>query len=196
MRQREPDLASIIRTIFRRPIAFHRSLVDLTGSVSAALMLGQACYWDERTDDPEGWFWKTRTEWEAETGLSRWEQEEARKKLRSRRFLQERLSGVPAKIYFRVDFEAIAAAYLKACRIPVGGKTSIKAVEKPPTGRRENLQHYKGSAKNTSKTTTKITQHNDEQRVFARKKLLLSQAEQLMKSENRASPSRHEDDRT
>src|ERR1700690_4634356 len=75
----ENDLAAIIRSIFKRPIAFHRSLVTLTGSVPAALMLGQACYWDERTNDPEGWFWKTRAQWENETGLTRWEQEKDRK---------------------------------------------------------------------------------------------------------------------
>ncbi len=201
----ENDLAAIIRWIFKRPIAFHRSLVSLTGSVTAALMLGQACYWDERTDDPEGWFWKTRDEWEDETGLTRWEQEAARRKLREHGFLQEKLAGVPARMYYRVDFEAIAQAYRKSSHQPVGGKTSNKKEAKPPTGRRKNLKHYKGATEITPKTTTKTTAQNavrkeaqagsphkneDEQeqhyRFEERRRLLLTQAEQLLKAEQSA----------
>lgn len=203
-RTNDADLASIIRHIFIRPIAFHTSLVFLTGSVSAALMLGQACYWDERTNDPDSWFWKTRDEWTAETGLSRWEQEDARKKLRSKGFIQEKLSGVPARNYFRVNFVKIAQAYKKTCK-QVGGKTSIQMVGKPPTGRRKNLQLYKGNTKITTKTTTKITAQNDQRkesrvrsdetagneqeqqiRFDKRKQLLLSQAEQLLRAENKS----------
>ena len=56
---------------FDRPIAFHRCFVTLTGSVTAALMLSQAMYWQKRTKDPEGWWCKTVEEWTEETGMTR-----------------------------------------------------------------------------------------------------------------------------
>ena len=105
-------------SLLDRPVAFHRPLADIRlpdGSrlgVLAALMLSQALYWTARTDDPEGWFWKTREEWYEETGLSRREQETARRRLRQSGFWHEERRGVPARIYFRVDLDALQAALM------------------------------------------------------------------------------------
>ncbi len=101
---------------FDRPVAFHRSFVSIrtkTGGklgVASALMLSQAIYWARRSSDNEGWFYKTQEEWEEETGLTRREQETARKRLRATDFWHEELRGMPARLHFRVDFEALAAA--------------------------------------------------------------------------------------
>jgi hypothetical protein len=84
-----------------KPIAFHRVFVEITGSVSAALMMSQAMYWHLRTNE-SGWFYKTAKEWQEETGLTRRKQELARAKLRKAGLIEERLSGTPAKLYFRV----------------------------------------------------------------------------------------------
>ncbi len=86
-----------------RPIAFHRCFVTLTGSVTAALMLSQALYWQQRTKDPDGWWYKKQGEWTDETGLSRREQENARRKLQKLSLLHEERRGVPAKLWYRVD---------------------------------------------------------------------------------------------
>jgi hypothetical protein len=83
-----------------RPIAFHRVFVTITGSVNAALMLSQAIYWSKRTKDVEGWFYKSAIEWEKETGLTRREQDTARKLLAE--VLEEKLAGMPATTHFRV----------------------------------------------------------------------------------------------
>jgi hypothetical protein len=84
-----------------RPIAFHRVLATITGSVAAGLMLSQALYWTriKRRDQPEsdGWFYKTQAEWEEETALGRSEQETARKRLRQTSFWQETRRGLPAQ---------------------------------------------------------------------------------------------------
>ncbi|MCP5135094.1 MAG: hypothetical protein H6976_16245 [Gammaproteobacteria bacterium] len=45
--------------------------VTLTGSVTAALMLSQALYWQRRTQHAGGWWFKIRDEWTSETGMSR-----------------------------------------------------------------------------------------------------------------------------
>jgi len=97
-------------SILDRPIAYHRCLVPIAGGVSGAVFLSQAVYWARRTSDPGGWFYKTRDDWRAETGLSRREQESARKALRAAGVLQERLCGVPAQLHYRVELSALLSA--------------------------------------------------------------------------------------
>ncbi len=36
----------------------------------AAILLAQMLYWGDRTKDPDGWFYKSYADWQAETGLS------------------------------------------------------------------------------------------------------------------------------
>jgi hypothetical protein len=110
-----------LRHLLQRPVAFHPAFVDLTGSVTSALFLSQACYWTEIKDG--GWFYKTMKDWESEIKLSRFEQESARKKLIKLGFLEEQRRGCPAKLYFRVNFEAIEVALEE---LPVGEPDSEK----------------------------------------------------------------------
>lgn len=60
-------------------------------------------YWQGKQDDPDGWIYKTQAEIEAETGLSRSEQETARRLLRQRGLLQERYKGLPRRLEFWLD---------------------------------------------------------------------------------------------
>ena len=90
------------------PVSFHRCLVPITGSVTAALLLSQAiCTAQEADPTLNGWFRKSQDEWGEETGLSRWEQETARRLLREAGFLEERRSGMPAKLWYRVCPERV-----------------------------------------------------------------------------------------
>jgi hypothetical protein len=84
--------------------------VTLTGSVTAALMLSQALYWAQRSTSEDGSFYKTMEDWEEETALSRFEQEGARRVLRALGFWHEERRGMPAKLYFRIDLEALEKA--------------------------------------------------------------------------------------
>lgn len=97
-------IIDLIKQFSERPIAFHRIYVTITGSVNAGLMLSQAMYWSARTKDPDGWFYKTANEWELETGMNRREQDNAREKLRNTSFWQEKRKGVPARMFFRIEF--------------------------------------------------------------------------------------------
>ena len=93
----------LVMAVFDIPVTFHRSLVAVTGSVTAALMLSQAIAWTETlTPEEGGWFTKSQDDWADATGLSRWEQETARRVLRDADFMEERKSGLPAKLWFRV----------------------------------------------------------------------------------------------
>ena len=92
-------------------VAFYPRLADLTGSVTAALLLGQCLYWTDRVlrqqPEREGWFWKTAVEWRQEIGLTRREQETARCRLRALGVLEEKRAGMPAKRWFRIDVAAL-----------------------------------------------------------------------------------------
>ena len=103
--------AELLLEVFDLPVTFHRCLVPITGSVTAALMLSQAIWITqtiERADD--GWFARSRDEWTEETGLTRCEQETARRALRGKGFLEEKRVGAPAKLWFRVRPEPVWSA--------------------------------------------------------------------------------------
>ena len=104
----DPD---VLLEIFDVPITFHRCLVPVAGGVTAALMLSQAIWMTETlAQKTEGWFMCSQEQWTQETGLSRWEQETARRELRMAGLMQERLQGMPAKLWFRVCPQAVRSA--------------------------------------------------------------------------------------
>ncbi|WP_237509791.1 hypothetical protein [Pseudomonas chlororaphis] len=133
-----------------RPIAFQRAFVTLGVGITGALMLSQAIYWSNRTDDPDGWFYKTMEEWEAETGMTRSEQESARKKLVKVGALQEMKKGVPCRLFYRVNIEAIRANL--SAEIPQSSlQESCKQGCSKPASKRA------GKSQAITETTTEIT---------------------------------------
>lgn len=90
-----------------QPVAYYPKLVKITGGVLANLFLCQMYYWQGKQDDPTGWIYKTQAEIEAETGLSRTEQETARRLLRQRGLIKERYKGLPRRLEFWLDEEEL-----------------------------------------------------------------------------------------
>ncbi|QQN45298.1 replication protein RepO [Raoultella sp. XY-1] len=136
-----------ILPLLDRPIAFQRSFIRLDIGVTAALFLSQMTYWTNRSDD-DGWVYKTQEEWEEETGLSRYEQEGARKKLRSIGVLLEKRKGVPARLFYKVDNNVLYQVLVAA----------NKNAEKPHTGMRKTNKQVRGKPANflTENTTENI----------------------------------------
>jgi hypothetical protein len=96
-----------------RPIAFHRIFAQIAGSAAGGVFLSQAVYWSNRlADDRAGWFWKTQAEWEAETCLTRKEQESIRKQLRQIGVLEEKRQGQPALLWFRLNEKTLESLIL------------------------------------------------------------------------------------
>jgi hypothetical protein len=85
--------------ILGSPIAFHRVYATIAGSACAGLFLSQAMYWDSKTDDPEGWFYKTYEQWTSETALNRYELDKIRHHLSNINLLQTQLKGSPAQLW-------------------------------------------------------------------------------------------------
>ena len=82
----------LLLDVFDLPVSFHRSLIPITGSVTAAFLLSHAIWNTQEaeagsfgapeTDIIDGWFAMSQDQWSRQTGLSRWEQETARRLLR------------------------------------------------------------------------------------------------------------------
>ncbi|EKJ6978294.1 hypothetical protein PJU66_001105 [Enterobacter hormaechei] len=105
-----------------RPIAFQRSFVRLGVGITGALLLSQIVYWQNRMEG--NWFYKTQADLEEETGLTRYEQEGARKKLVSCGVLEEAKRGIPAKLYFRVNQDRLEELLLGENQHTGMGKTN------------------------------------------------------------------------
>jgi hypothetical protein len=145
--------ADALLDLLSKPIAFHRAFVKIGGSVAAAVMLSQAFYWSRNKASVarDGWFYKPHSEWEEETGLSRREQQTARKHLRERGLLEERDGSVKGKgrvLWYRVNraalFEALqglAGPPEEAEDTPVRAHRSARPVApQRPTPLRETAQ--------------------------------------------------------
>jgi hypothetical protein len=84
-----------------KPIAYHSDLSKSLNSVTAGLFLSQLLFWNNLSED--GWIYRTQEQFFNETGLSRREQETARKKLRDVGILEEKYKGVPRKLYYKIN---------------------------------------------------------------------------------------------
>ena len=160
-----------------RPIAFQRSFVQLGAGITGALMLSQAMYWSTRGADEEGWFFKTMPEWEDETGLRRAEQETARKRLLALGLMEEERRGIPAKLFYRVNFDGLLAQ-LEAmpprnqdCGIPANKdagtpQTGLPDSSKPDCRKTANRSAGKSQSK-LRKTTTETTPETTAESIAA-----------------------------
>ena len=102
------DNTVVLQQLLTRPVAYHPSLAGALGSVTGAIMLSQALYWTQRLPEArDGWFYKTALEWQEETGLTRREQETARKKLVKSGVFEEVRKGVPCRVHYKVDIAAL-----------------------------------------------------------------------------------------
>jgi hypothetical protein len=145
-----------------RPIAYHRVFRTITGNTVAAIMLSQAVYWQRIADSGnggrDGWWWKEREDWEAEIGLSRSEQETARKRLIQLGVMKEQRRGVPPRMWYRVNFDVLEEKlqeYQQNAGIqPFKRRESSHLKGDNPAIYKAGFQPY------ISKTTSKITSKN------------------------------------
>ncbi|EPG3452740.1 replication protein RepO [Klebsiella oxytoca] len=173
-----------ILPLLDRPIAFQRSFIRLNIGVTAALFLSQMTYWTNRSDD-EGWVYKTQEEWEEETGLSRYEQEGARKKLRSIGVLLEKKKGVPARLFYKIDNDVLFQALVSA----------NKNAEKPHTGMRKTSKQVSGKPANflTENTTENIYTPNPLEGEGEGVELIISDAQKALEFYNEQTGTRCRD---
>lgn len=96
---------NIIREFFNRPIAYHPTVAKAFGSVKLGILWSQLFYWKDKGKDQEGWIYKTGKDIYDETALSRKEQETARKIGKEIGVLEEKVSGQPPTLHYRLNIE-------------------------------------------------------------------------------------------
>ena len=127
-----------------RPIAFHPQLARLLGGINAALLFQQIAFWSNTKPDSRpgygAWIWKTQSELEVETAMTRYEQEGARRILRGKGVVEEKRCGVPARLHYRINWHRFfELADPPASRLDCGKPTNKNGAE-PRTGSREPLE--------------------------------------------------------
>lgn len=122
-----PEISpELLLAVFDLPVSFHRCLIPITGGVAPALMLSQAIWTTQELDAAaEGWFSASEEEWTRSVGLSRAEQDVARRALCSAGFLEAWRAGPSAACWYRVRAQAVWAALREhaAGRSHVGRET-------------------------------------------------------------------------
>lgn len=123
-----------------RPIFYQPELTHITGALTAGIFICNLVQWTGKQKDAEGWIYKTQDQLQDETGLSRREQETARKVLKDRHFLEEVKRDTPARLYYRVNLDALNDAvddYLASKnggkRHPAMAENAIVESAKPPS---------------------------------------------------------------
>ena len=96
---------TIITELLKRPIAYQPIIAKAFKSVKLGIFWSQFYYWHDKGDDPDGWIYKTQSEIYDETGLSRKEQETARKKGKELGVLEEKYIIEESKMFYRIDLE-------------------------------------------------------------------------------------------
>lgn len=154
---------AVLNLLGDRPIAYHPILAKKLGGVEAAVFVSQLLYWTGRSKLPNGWIFKSQAEFEEETGLTRRNQETARKKLKELGVLEEELKGIPAVLHFRLNLEKIAGLLDTP-------QTSMAEPALPVYTYRTNL--YGGirqTPENTTETTSEKTIVVSQQKTPAKK---------------------------
>jgi hypothetical protein len=174
----DEKLLTILEVLLDRPVAFHRGLKKSVKGATTQLMLSQAIYWSKIQKHEDGWFYKTQTEWEEETNLTRREQETARKQLKTKAFWQEERRGLCPKLYFRVDLillakdlagddtpidQSLSEMDILHCTKSTSAsdvKTRIPHCTNPPSGKVQTV-HQNIYTKNTYKDYKDVEPHTD-----------------------------------
>lgn len=147
-----------------QPIAFNKHYVFIGCGINGALMLSQLVYWTARTKNSDGWIYKTQHDWTMETGLTRKEQENARKRLKDLGFLKENKRGVPCKVYFKVERENLYKALIEysesldLSQYAPNGQSSLNETGELVGTKRTNSVAPNGQSitENTTENTTDI----------------------------------------
>jgi hypothetical protein len=126
------QIKELFEAMNEKPVAFHRVYAQITGSITAGLLLSQLVYWDKTCKGKE--FYKTDDDFCQELGMGLYELRGAKNKVAQ--FVSIKRKGIPAKTYYKVDKMAIINAITSCGKNPelVVGKTQNWLWEKPRTG--------------------------------------------------------------
>lgn len=159
--EREQYQRALLELIGSRPVAYWPSLARLLGGVKPAVLFSQLLYWhgDKTVKAREGWFYKSVEELEEETGLTKLEQQSARKALLKIGVIDCKLTGVPRVWNYQILFDNFTSILIDRQTHPMDNPPD----EKP-------TQHWAGLRSNDGRFQRPMMggfdgQHNKNQRL-------------------------------
>lgn len=139
-----------------RPVAYFPQLAKFLGGVKPAILLGQAFYWSERTDE-SGEFWKSQQDFADETGLTIEELRAARKILAEKRILQSRYARIEHRLYFRINRERLDALWLTRNGHVEKSQVACGQIQGRDAGKPDFVTSSKSTAENTNGERARTT---------------------------------------
>ena len=97
----ENKMNDILKLLNQKPIAYYPIYRQITGSVTAGIVLSQLMYWFSKKDE----IYKTDKQMMKETFLSADELRSAKKKLKKVDFIEITRRGIPAKTYYKIYWD-------------------------------------------------------------------------------------------
>jgi len=138
---------SILKQLNQRPIAYYPIYRKLTGSTTGGILMSQLMYWFSKKDV----FYKTDADIAEETLLSENELRSAKKKIKKLDFIKIIRKGIPAKTYYKIDWEKYETSLVKFTK---------QAELKEQTQFSEIHETKKNNNFNTETTTETTTETN------------------------------------
>src|SRR5471030_920781 len=170
--------ALIGATLGQSVVAFRPQIARSLGSPLAALFICQAAYWQSKVGEGNWWYKlrdaqkneagdivpptsADRQSWEWELGMSRSEQQTARKILIARKLLETDLRGIPAKTHYLVNLDVLAEFLLEGQQVEANHQLAESCQldgEIEPASENESVNlPDTNQPSNKAKITTEIT---------------------------------------
>jgi hypothetical protein len=121
------------------------------GDILAALLLSQCVYWADRTQDDDGWFAKSYSDWQDELGMTQYQITRAAKLLADigLETKLKKFNGAPT-VHYRINMDVFSQSIMKFLDNPISSNSTIDHEE---------------TSQSLTKTTTKTTAEEKEAAV-------------------------------
>ena len=115
-------------------------MTRITGNPIASILLSQFLYWSDKTKD--GWIWKTTDELTEETGLTKWQQQTAKRILVEKELIVKERKRLSHTTRYKVNVERMDELWEEATKAPVirEEKPKEKTKEKPKEKTKEEAK--------------------------------------------------------
>lgn len=124
---------SVLERLFGRGnVTYHVAVAEALDSIAAAILAEQIAFWQAQSED--GWAFRTQEQIQEYTGMKRDARDGARKRLKQRGVLEEKLEGVPARLFYRLDLDALEGL-VQETQVVENQQTRMRETSKQGSGK-------------------------------------------------------------
>ena len=154
---KEDQLYNLFNELGQRPIAFHKIYAQITGSITAGLLLSQIVYWS-KTKNHESEFYKRDKDFIEELGMSQYELGHAKKTLTTLEIIRITKRDIPAQSYYKLDIS-------KLIDLITNFSLNTSSAETVELDKGKPLNLIKGNPSTNSETYTETNTETTDKRI-------------------------------